>query len=108
MISAGNTKHYFSLYSCSSLPLLFRFTRRNFTLISALHAWNWRIFSYMDKFRYGMDDWGSRVRYPAGAGNFSLHHPVQNSSGAHPALLSNGYWGPIPWGLSGRGVKLAT
>jgi hypothetical protein len=27
---------------------------------------------------------GSRVRFPAGAGN-SFHHRVQNSSGAHPA-----------------------
>jgi hypothetical protein len=34
---------------------------------------------------YGLDDRGSRVRFPAGAGNFSLHHRVQNSSGAHPA-----------------------
>jgi hypothetical protein len=34
---------------------------------------------------YGLDDWGSRVRFPAGAGNFSLHHRVQNGSGAHPA-----------------------
>jgi hypothetical protein len=32
---------------------------------------------------YGLDDWGSRVRFPAGAGNFSLHHSVQNGSGAH-------------------------
>jgi hypothetical protein len=34
---------------------------------------------------YGMDDRGSRVRFPAGAGNFSLHHRVQNGSGAHRA-----------------------
>jgi hypothetical protein len=27
--------------------------------------------------RYGLDDWGSRVRFPVGAGNFSLHHRVQ-------------------------------
>jgi hypothetical protein len=26
---------------------------------------------------------GSRVRFPAGAGNFSLHHRIQNGSGAH-------------------------
>jgi hypothetical protein len=32
---------------------------------------------------YGLDDRGSRVRFPAGAGNFSLHHRVQNGSGAH-------------------------
>jgi hypothetical protein len=31
-----------------------------------------------------MDGRGSRVRFPAGAGNFSLHHRVQNGSGAHP------------------------
>jgi hypothetical protein len=34
---------------------------------------------------YGLDDWGSRVRFPAEAGHFSLHHRVQNGSGAHPA-----------------------
>jgi hypothetical protein len=34
---------------------------------------------------YGLDDRGSMVRFPAGAGNFSLHHRVQNGSGAHPA-----------------------
>jgi hypothetical protein len=32
---------------------------------------------------YGLDDRGSRVRFPAGAGNFSPHHLVQNSFGAH-------------------------
>jgi hypothetical protein len=39
---------------------------------------------------YGLDDQGSRVRYPAGAGNFSLHHRVQNGSGAHPASYTMG------------------
>jgi hypothetical protein len=34
---------------------------------------------------YELDDRGSRVRFSAGAGNFSLHHRVQNGSGAHPA-----------------------
>jgi hypothetical protein len=34
---------------------------------------------------YGLDDRGSKVRFPAGAGYFSLHHRVQNGSGAHPA-----------------------
>jgi hypothetical protein len=32
---------------------------------------------------YRLDDGGSRVRFPAGAENFSLHHRVQNVSGAH-------------------------
>jgi hypothetical protein len=30
---------------------------------------------------YGLDDRGSRVQLPAGAGNFSFHHRVQNGSG---------------------------
>jgi hypothetical protein len=30
---------------------------------------------------YGLDERGSRVRFPAGAGNFSLHHRVQNGPG---------------------------
>jgi hypothetical protein len=34
---------------------------------------------------YGLDDRGSRVRFPARAGNFSLLHRVQNATGAHPA-----------------------
>jgi hypothetical protein len=32
---------------------------------------------------HGLDDRGSRVRFPAGAGNFSLHHRVHNGSGAY-------------------------
>jgi hypothetical protein len=34
---------------------------------------------------YGLDDRGSRFRFPAGAENFSLHYRVQNGSEAHPA-----------------------
>jgi hypothetical protein len=33
---------------------------------------------------------GCRFRFPVGAGNFSLHHRVQNGSGAHPASYSMG------------------
>jgi hypothetical protein len=39
---------------------------------------------------YGLDDRDSRVRFPAGGGNFSLYHGVQNASGAHPASFSMG------------------
>jgi hypothetical protein len=48
---------------------------------------------------YGLDDRGSRVRFPAGAGNFSLYHRVQNGSGAHPASYPMGNRGSF------RGVK---
>jgi hypothetical protein len=48
---------------------------------------------------YGLDDWGSRVQFSVGAGNFSLHHRIQNGSGAHQASY--------PMGTSGlsMGVK---
>jgi hypothetical protein len=35
--------------------------------------------------RYGLDDRGSTVRFPAGDWNYFLRHRVQNSSGAHLA-----------------------
>jgi hypothetical protein len=45
---------------------------------------------------YGLDDRGSRFRFPAGAGNFSLHHRVQNGTGAHPASYPMGTTGSFP------------
>jgi hypothetical protein len=45
-----------------------------------------------------MDDRGSRVRFPTGAGNFSLNHRVQNGSGAHPASYPVGTRGSFPGG----------
>jgi hypothetical protein len=57
---------------------------------------------------YGLDDRSSRVRFPAGAGNFSLHYRVQNSSGTHPASYPMRTTGSFPGSKSGRGVKLTT
>jgi hypothetical protein len=37
-----------------------------------------------------LDDRGYGVRFPAVAGNFSLHHRVHNVSGAHPASYPMG------------------
>jgi hypothetical protein len=45
---------------------------------------------------YGLDDRGSRVRFPAGAGYVSLHHRVQNGSGTHPASSPMGTRGSFP------------
>jgi hypothetical protein len=50
---------------------------------------------------YGLDNRDSRVRFPAGAGNFSLHHRVQNDSGAHIASYPMDNRGCFP------GVKAA-
>jgi hypothetical protein len=43
---------------------------------------------------YGLDDRGSRVRFPVRAGNFSLHHRVQNGSsrGSFPEGKAAGAW----------------
>jgi hypothetical protein len=50
---------------------------------------------------YGLDDQGSWVQFPAGAGNFSLLHRVRTDSGAHPASYSIGTGGSFP------GIKAA-
>jgi hypothetical protein len=47
---------------------------------------------------YGLDDRCSRVRFPEGAGNFSLHHRVQTGSGAYPASYPMGTTGSFPGG----------
>jgi hypothetical protein len=47
---------------------------------------------------YGPDDRSARVRFPAEAGNFSLHHRVQNVSGAHQASYPMGTEGSFPGG----------
>jgi hypothetical protein len=54
---------------------------------------------------YGLEDRGSRVRLPAGAGNFSLLHRVQNGSGAHPASYLMSTRGSFPGSkVAGREV----
>jgi len=48
---------------------------------------------------YGLDDRGSRVRIPARAGHFSLHHRyVQNGSGVHPTSYPMGTRCSVPGG----------
>jgi hypothetical protein len=57
---------------------------------------------------YELDDRGSRVRFPAGAGNFSLHHRVQTGSVAHPASYPTATRGSFPRGKVAGGAKLTT
>jgi hypothetical protein len=56
------------------------------------------VYSVLTEAWYGLDDRGSRVRFPAGAGNFSLHYSVQNGSGAHPTSYPMGTRGSFPGG----------
>jgi hypothetical protein len=63
-----------------------------------LHKWhnNFIVHSVGKALGYGLDDRGSRVRFPAAAGNFSLHHRIQKGSGAHPASYPVGTGGSFP------------
>jgi hypothetical protein len=47
---------------------------------------------------YGLNDRVSGVRFPTGAGNFSLFHRVQTGSGAHPA--------PYPMGIADPSLEV--
>jgi hypothetical protein len=47
---------------------------------------------------YGLDDPMIGVRFPTGAGNFSLLHQVQTSSGAHPDSYPMGRGCSFPGG----------
>jgi hypothetical protein len=42
--------------------------------------------------------WTLGVRFPAGTGNFSLHHRIQNGPGAHPVSYPMGAKGSFPGG----------
>jgi hypothetical protein len=57
---------------------------------------------------YGQDNQGSRVQFLAGAGNCTLHHCVQNGSGAHPASYLMGTRGSFPGSKAAQGMKLTT
>jgi hypothetical protein len=76
-----------------------RFSDQNVVYIS--HPLKCRDSSVGIALGYGLDDRGYRVRFPAGAGNFSLYHRVQNVSGAHPASY------PMGTRCSFRGGKAA-
>jgi hypothetical protein len=54
---------------------------------------------------YGLDDRGSRVRFPAEAGNFSQHR-VQNGSVVHPASCPIGTGGLFPLGVKLPGREI--
>jgi hypothetical protein len=48
------------------------------------------------KLGYGLEDRGSRIRFPVGTENFTFHHRVQNGSGAHPASYPTGTRSSFP------------
>jgi hypothetical protein len=67
---------------------------------------NWTKLKYWSSVSIALGDWledrSSRVRFPAGAGNFSLLHRVQNGSGARSASHPMGTVGSFPGGKAAR------
>jgi hypothetical protein len=51
---------------------------------------------------YELENRGSRVRFPAAVGNFSLHHRIQNGSGFHSASYPMGTRGSFVGGNAAR------
>jgi hypothetical protein len=65
----------------------------------AVYAANHQISSDAQSYVFtvpGLDDRCSKVQFPAGAGNFSLHQRVHNGFGAHPASYPVGTRGSSP------------
>jgi hypothetical protein len=75
------------------------------SLIFGCQVWNATLTIVLG---YGLDDRGSGVRFPAGAGNFSLNHRVQNGSEPHRASYPMGSTGSFLGGKAIEGVKLTT
>jgi hypothetical protein len=99
---------YFSKANDESAP---SYCSRN-VLFQTRHIFHWK-WSY-DKSRdssvgitlgYGLDDRGSRVRFTAGARNFSLHHRVQNGSGSSSQPPIQGVWGALSLGVKRPGFE---
>jgi hypothetical protein len=88
-------------------PLLMRYNSRYCWIINLRYLnilltiqdlWESRDSSVGIALVYGLDDRGSRIRFPAGAGNFSLHYRIQNGSGAYPTSYPMGTRGSFPGG----------
>jgi hypothetical protein len=100
----NNTEaYYITCYKLLTL-LMYRFSvPAIFTNAHKIISSDWCINKSRDSsvgiaLRYGLDDRGSRVRFPARTGNFSPHYRVQNISRDHPASYPLGTRGSFPGG----------
>jgi hypothetical protein len=85
----GEFKNFYGFITVSNFKFLDHITE-NYTRVKSLGS------SVGRELGYRLDDRGSRVRFPVGAGNFALHHRVQNGSGAHPASYPVNTGGTFP------------
>jgi hypothetical protein len=85
--SKAQSNYSSPVFKSLTLPteLSMRLYKQTFVICFLMTGYKSRESSVGIALGYGLDDRGSRVRFSAGAGNFSLHHCVQNGSGAQPA-----------------------
>jgi hypothetical protein len=94
-----NVSHTFIIYVCHSHVFhVHIFSSADLTLQTDNTKGSAVITQSVQRLRHGLDDWGSRVRVPEEAGNFFLHHRIQNGSGAHTASYPMGTGGAFPGG----------
>jgi hypothetical protein len=86
----------FGLFPFIGLRFCYHYNSFDLTILNTLLHIESRDSSVGIALGYGLDDRSSRVRFPAEAGNFSLHHRVQNGSGAHPVSYLMGTRGSFP------------
>jgi hypothetical protein len=95
-------RYFYIFYRTLQQLSLMSFAPQKFAQLPCLYYWRYEInmksrdSSVGIALGYELDDRGSRVRFPVGGGNFSLHHRVQIGSGAHPASYPMGTRGSFP------------
>jgi hypothetical protein len=75
------------------MPRVYRILQATVVISSKCLSWNVLMATFLfsdTALGYGLDDRGSRIRFPVETGNFSLHHRVQNGSRAHPTSYPMG------------------
>jgi hypothetical protein len=90
--SLPNPPCVFKTWHINTFPILL--------IISEIFTSLWRLIrAVIAQLGYRLDDRGSRVRFPVGAENFSLHHRVQNGSEANSAPYPIGNRGTLSLGV---------
>jgi hypothetical protein len=90
---------HFMHFGLERTVLTFSSTTRNAALFPGrTHETRGRHSSVGIALGYGLEDRGSGIPFPEGAGKWSLHHRIQNDSGAHPISYPMGTRGSFPGG----------
>jgi hypothetical protein len=90
--------NFISFYFCESLSTIRYLLAITSTSVSKTCKYRRVKYFFSIMLGYGLDSQGLRVTFLVGAGNFSLHHHVQNGSWDHPASYPMGTRDSFPGG----------